>query len=96
MKFRYLKATLIVVFLFSAGLMSGALTGRLALAEVRNPYVALESFARVLTTIESDYVDQRSEEQLLSAAVNGMLTELDAHSMWLSKEAYEQLTKQTY
>jgi carboxyl-terminal processing protease len=95
MKFRYLKATMIVVFLFSAGLMSGALTGRLALAEVRNPYVALESFARVLTTIESDYVDERPEEQLLSAAINGMLDELDPHSRWLSKEAYERLTQQT-
>jgi carboxyl-terminal processing protease len=56
-------------------------------ARATEPYDGLERFARMLTAIESDYVESRHADQLLDAAVDGMVSRLDPHSRWMSAEA---------
>lgn len=78
------KATFFVVGLFLSGLALGSYTGRAAVDRATAPYAGLERFARMLTAIESDYVEDREVEGLLDAAVAGMVRELDPHSRWMS------------
>lgn len=80
-----------VAGLFLGGLLMGSWAGRAAVARATHPYSGLERFARMLTAIEVDYVEQRRSEILLDAAVQGMVDDLDPHSRWMSAEAVREL-----
>src|SRR5688572_15597190 len=73
------------------GLSCGALTGRAAVARAQDPYAHLDLFARVLTTIQQDYIDDLPTEVLVEAAIGGMMGELDHQSRWLDSEQLENL-----
>ncbi len=51
----------------------------------------LELFGDVLSRIESDYVTESDQTQLIEAAIEGMLTSLDPHSAYHSPDSYEDL-----
>lgn len=89
------RATLVVVGLFVGGVTCGSLAGAAAAARAHDPYVALDLFARVLTTIEREHVHEISTDQLVEAAIRGMVRELDGQSQWLSAERYQQLQDDT-
>lgn len=89
------RATLMVTSLFLGGLIAGSLTGAAAVARAQDPYAHLDLFARVLTTIERDYVDQVSADELVDAAIEGMVRRLDRQSRWLSAEQLEHLQEDT-
>lgn len=89
------RATLLVTSLFIGGLIAGALTGVAAVARAQDPYMHLDLFARVLTTIERDYVDEVSSEELVNAAIDGMVDHLDRQSRWLSAEQLRDLKEDT-
>ena len=61
-------ATLFATALFVGGLVCGALAGRAAVARAQDPYAHLDLFARVLTTIQQDYVEPLPTEVLVGAA----------------------------
>jgi carboxyl-terminal processing protease len=84
-------ATLFSTGLFVAGIVTGAVTGRAAVARAQDPYAHLDLFARVLTTIEQDYIDQVSSDELVEAAIRGMIGRLDHQSRWLDSEQLESL-----
>ena len=90
------KATLTVSALFASGLFMGAWTGTAAAERTRNPYAELSLFARVLTTIETDYVEEKSSEVLVHDAITHMVGDLDPHSRWLSKETYERFRQESH
>lgn len=90
-----MNATLTVSGLFAVGLLAGAITGSAAAARAQEPYAELSLFARVLTTIETDYVDEISTRELVDAAIRGMVEELDRHSRWMSREQYASLNEET-
>lgn len=71
---------------FAGGLFSGALAGRAAVARAQDPYVRLDLFARVFATIQRDYVDEVTSDELVNAAIAGMTKRLDPHSRWLDEE----------
>lgn len=56
---------------------------------------ALSKFTRVVGTIEKYYVDQISIDEIVNKAIEGMLTNLDAHSTFLTKKKYTELKIQT-
>lgn len=85
------NATLVATGLFVGGLVCGALAGRAAVARAQDPYQHLDLFARVLTTIQEDYVEQIPTEVLVSAAIRGMVDELDSQSRWLDADQLEDL-----
>ena len=47
-------------------------------------YRQLNLFGDIFERVQMDYVEEVSEEKLIEAAVNGMLTSLDPHSGYLN------------
>ena len=88
-------ATLLVTGLFIGGVLAGTLAGNQAVARAQDPYANLDIFVRVLDLIERDYVEEMDEEQLIHAAISGMLYELDAQSRWLDPEQSQVLLDET-
>jgi carboxyl-terminal processing protease len=50
----------------------------------KDTYKLMELFAEVFQKIRTDYVDPVNDEDLIEAALNGMLTSLDPHSGYLN------------
>lgn len=88
------RATLLVTSLALGGVLAGAMIGVAAVARAQDPYAHLDLFARVLTTIERDYVDDISAGDLVNAAIDGMVRRLDRQSRWLSSTQLEELQDQ--
>lgn len=59
------------------------------------PLEDLRTFTRVYDHIRSGYVDEISDTKLLEYAIKGMLAELDPHSAYLDKKAFEDLQVNT-
>jgi len=57
------------------------------------PLQRLRAFADILATIDKYYVAPIDQEQLLEAAIRGMLDELDPHSQWLDTRDFESVTE---
>jgi carboxyl-terminal processing protease len=51
-------------------------------------YAQLSIFAEVLGHVQNRYVEEISEETLIGAAIDGMLDELDPHSVYMDEEEY--------
>jgi carboxyl-terminal processing protease len=56
-----------------------------------NVYQSVEQFGKVLDKILNYYVDELDSEKLIKAAINGMLDELDEHSVYMDSYEYENL-----
>lgn len=54
-----------------------------------------ETFDRIVERIKQEYVEDVTDEKLLTGALNGMLSALDPHSMYLEPKVYEELKEQT-
>ena len=76
-------ATIVATGLFVGGLLSGVLAGHAAVARVQDPYADVDLFARVLSTVERDYVEEMGSDDLIDAAIRGMVDHLDSQSRWL-------------
>lgn len=55
----------------------------------------IELFSDVLSIVQRDYVETVSNQKLIEGAVKGMLTTLDPHSGYLSREFYSELQVET-
>ena len=85
----------------------GTLSGGIVVTQVAGPLVAQEAeteesvyqqldlFGDVFERIRSQYVEEVSTEDLVSAAINGMLTSLDPHSSYLSAKDFEEMQVDT-
>ena len=62
--------------------------GQLPLEELRN-------FAEVFERIRGAYVEEVDDETLFGYAINGMLTSLDPHSMYLQPDDFSHLREST-
>ncbi|HYN38343.1 MAG TPA: S41 family peptidase, partial [Rhodospirillales bacterium] len=58
-------------------------------------YELLNLFGDVFERVRADYVDQASDEQLIEAAVNGMLSSLDPHSGYMNAKRFGEMKVQT-
>jgi len=59
-------------------------------------YELLNLFGDVFERVRSDYVEEASDEELIEAAVNGMLSSLDPHSGYLNAKRYGEMKVQTH
>jgi carboxyl-terminal processing protease len=75
-------------FILGAGIGSAIATTR---AEREETYAKLAVFARVLNYVQSSYVEPRSPEELVYAAIHGMVSRLDGHSQFLEADDLQQL-----
>ncbi len=58
-------------------------------------YQQLQKFSHVMETVRRNYVEEVSDEDLIDGALSGMLSSLDPHSTYLSKEMYQQMQVET-
>ena len=58
-------------------------------------YRLLELFGDVFERVRADYVEETSEEELVEAAIQGMLQSLDPHSSYLNKKTFKDMRVQT-
>ena len=54
-------------------------------------YEKLKIFAKVMAIIEHDYVDNVSDVDLINNAIKGMVSSLDPHSSYMTKDEYKEL-----
>jgi len=58
-------------------------------------YQSLETFANILAIVQRNYVKEVDTEKLVTGAIKGMLASLDAHSGYLTEDAYQELQTET-
>jgi len=58
-------------------------------------YRQLNLFGDVFEKVRADYVEPVSDEKLIEAAINGMLSSLDPHSSYLNEQSFEDMQVQT-
>jgi carboxyl-terminal processing protease len=85
----------------------GLITGALITLEIAKPISADEStvskstyehlslFGDIFDRIREKYVEEVNDEELIRAAINGMLTSLDPHSSYLPPSDFDQMKVQT-
>ena len=56
----------------------------------RNLYHELELFHSVLQTIQTNYVDEKEPHELVLHAINGMISDLDPHTNYMTAEEFNQ------
>ncbi|MGH7032265.1 MAG: S41 family peptidase [Stellaceae bacterium] len=57
-------------------------------------YRQLDLFGEVFERVRSDYVENVSDQQLIEAAINGMLTALDPHSSYMNAKSFSDMQVQ--
>ncbi|MEM9343347.1 MAG: S41 family peptidase [Pseudomonadota bacterium] len=87
--------------------VGGTLAGVLLSTQVAGPLIAQETdrrasvyeqldlFGDIFERIRAQYVEQVDEEELIEAAIDGMLTSLDPHSSYLSPDDAKRMRVQT-
>jgi carboxyl-terminal processing protease len=64
-------------------------------AESSDTFRQLKLFGDVFERVRAEYVEDVTDEQLVEAAINGMLTALDPHSGYLDAKKYRDMQVQT-
>lgn len=64
-------------------------------AKARTTYENLDLFGDIFERIRSAYVEEVDEEELIEAAINGMLSSLDPHSSFLPPDDFQDMRTQT-
>jgi carboxyl-terminal processing protease len=77
------------------GIAVGLTTGVQANNETSLPIDQVRLMSQVLERIKQSYVEEVTDEELLEAAIEGMLTGLDPHSDYLTPEDFEDLREST-
>ena len=58
-------------------------------------YRQLNLFGDVFERVRADYVEEVSDNELIEAAINGMLSSLDPHSRYLNAKSFEDMQTET-
>ncbi|MEL6217094.1 MAG: S41 family peptidase [Pseudomonadota bacterium] len=61
----------------------------------RTTYEYLDLFGNIFERVRQAYVEEVDEQELIEAAINGMLSSLDPHSAYLPPENFEDMREQT-
>ncbi|MFW6388776.1 MAG: peptidase S41, partial [Desulfohalobiaceae bacterium] len=58
-------------------------------------YQSLKQFSQIIELIENSYVQDVDREELIQGAIQGMLKNLDPHSAYLDKDAFQEMQTET-
>jgi carboxyl-terminal processing protease len=58
-------------------------------------YELLNLFGEVFDRVRTDYVEEVSDQKIIEAALNGMLTSLDPHSSYMNEKQFDEMKVQT-
>ncbi|GAB5387509.1 MAG: S41 family peptidase [Alphaproteobacteria bacterium] len=83
------------IALMAAAALTTTTAPAMAQGNSDSTYDQLELFSNVFERVRSDYVDEKTDRELIEAAIAGMLTSLDPHSTFLPKEAFEEMQVDT-
>ena len=61
----------------------------------RNTYEYLDLFGEIFERVRTSYVEQVDEQQLIEAAIDGMLASLDPHSSYLPPQNFQEMRQST-
>lgn len=81
--------------MIACGLVVGSPAAAQKAETSADTYKQLELFGNVLERIRADYVEEVSDEDLIKAAIAGMLSSLDPHSSYLDQKDRERLDVDT-
>src|SRR5215212_3776891 len=90
-----LKVSLLAAAAFAAGSAFDPLSSVVAQAASSDTFRQLKLFGDVYERVRAEYVEEVSDQKLVEAAINGMLTSLDPHSSYLDTERYRDMQVQT-
>nr|WP_068431095.1 S41 family peptidase [Magnetospirillum sp. XM-1]CUW38300.1 Carboxy-terminal-processing protease\ len=79
----------------SFALLSTTALTPVSAAERKETYKLLDLFGEVLEKVRSEYVEPVNDEELIEAALNGMLASLDPHSAYLNPKNSKDMDIQT-
>ncbi len=88
----------VVFSALTAALAVTLLIGSPAVADTKNnadTYRLLNLFGDVFERVRAEYVEKVSDEELIEAAITGMLTSLDPHSSYLNAKNFKDMQVQT-
>ncbi|MCY0964306.1 S41 family peptidase [Parathalassolituus penaei] len=92
-------ATLLLSLVLSNGVYAESAPTKAAAAPAESqaqlPLDELRNFAEVFERIRSSYVEEIDDETLFGYAINGMLTALDPHSVYMQPEDFSDLQETT-
>jgi carboxyl-terminal processing protease len=80
-------STLIIVSLFVGAMLNNVISGD-------NIYEQINKFKDVLSYAEKNYVDDVDTQKLTEAAVNGMLNQLDPHSIYIPASQLQKVNEE--
>ncbi len=72
-----------------------ALSASIALANEPNRMESLAKLTKTIAIIEKYYVEDQKFNEIIDKAINGLLTNLDAHSSFLDEKAFKDIQVQT-
>ena len=90
-----LKIGVVAAAAFAAGMTVGPMEQVVAQAGSSDTFRQLKLFGDVFERVRAEYVEEVSDQKLIEAAINGMLTSLDPHSSYLDTEKYRDMQVQT-
>jgi carboxyl-terminal processing protease len=90
-----IKLSVVAATAFVAGVAVGPASNVVAQAGASDTFRQLKLFGDVFERVRAEYVEEVSDQKLIEAAVNGMLTSLDPHSSYLDTDKYRDMQVQT-
>lgn len=57
----------------------------------QDTYELLNLFGEVFERVKADYVEEKTDQDLIEAAINGMLVSLDPHSSYLNEKGFKEM-----
>ena len=97
-QFRRLKPIVLVLVMLAVPLLTAmpALCESTGKTANKSPdYRELRLFRQVMRIVQSNYVKEVSDKELIQGAINGMLQSLDPHSSYLTEEMFKELQVET-
>ncbi len=87
--------TSLIALSFGTLLLSSVTPINAQASDDRSTYEYLNLFGSVFERVRRDYVEEVSDEQLIEAAIGGMLQSLDPHSAYLTPDNYNDMKVDT-
>lgn len=85
----------LVIFFAIVSLVASCLAVELSRKEKEETYRELELFADALALVQTRYAEERSAQDLIYGALEGLLSSLDLHSQFLKPDDYKELLVET-
>jgi len=95
MKFRSVLASAAVALLVSPLFAAGAVFAKEAKKNDTDTYRLLNLFGDVFERVRSDYVEAPTDQEMIEAAISGMLTSLDPHSSYMNAKSFRDMQVNT-